>query len=190
MYTNMVKAIEVDRECLQSKCLAICAECFGTAAVPKGSGQDCQDRLAAIAADCRMHPTSAVDRGYLAVKGGNSGEVVVRSPNFEDFRRTLVPSWSELVWPACWTQEKVLQGWIPPTQHHEMSWGHICPKWFCTILCCPGCTWRWVSWQKLVGNSLNLSTRSTASKIITYTKGNRWRRGINKKYVLTRPNVM
>ena len=91
MYTNMVKAIEVDRECLQSKCLAICAECFGTAAVPKGSGQDCQDRLAAIAVDCRMHPTSAVDRGYLAVKGGNSGEVVVRSQNFEDFRRTLVP---------------------------------------------------------------------------------------------------
>lgn len=64
----MVKAIEVDRECLQSKCLAICAECFGTVAVPKGSGQDCQDRLAAIAADCRMHPTSAVDRGYLAAK--------------------------------------------------------------------------------------------------------------------------
>lgn len=80
MYTNMVKAIELDQEYLQSKCLAICAECFGTAAVPKDSGQDCQDRLAAIAVDCRMHPTSAVDCGYLAVKGGNSGEVVVRSP--------------------------------------------------------------------------------------------------------------
>lgn len=37
-----------------------------------------------------MHPTSAVDRGYKAAKGGNSGEVVVRSPNL-DFRRTLVP---------------------------------------------------------------------------------------------------
>ena len=82
MYTNITawnrylqikcwKLLKWIERCLQSKCLAIFAECFGTAAVPKGSGQDCQDRLAAIAADCRMHPTCAVDRGYhVAAKVG------------------------------------------------------------------------------------------------------------------------